>query len=264
MVDSFLAEILIMIKSFRKEVMPMEQIVKPFDKFLPGSHLILGEAGSGKTRLIWSMLQEKDFAEDDSINIVLTDSEKRIWYKPTKNPIITLDPFDSDISWVTNPQKPGIYYCACDYAPRMITFLECLATWAIQNEKNIDNKVRVFVDFSSKYWLLPEFIEQLSRLHYITASQNNEENPPLEIWAVLGSLKKITPKAKSLFQHMNLIMLNPFPENWPNSILSLLDINCENLPELLTGIDNTIKEGYYYIPCNEDALYLNRNPIQKL
>jgi len=123
----------------------MEQLIKPFEKFLPGSHLVLGEAGSGKTRLIWSnSYKKKIYVKDDSINIVLTDAEKRIWSKPTNNPIFTFNPFDTNISWVTEPQKPGIYYCACEYAPRVITFLECLASWAIQNEKNMNNKVRVF------------------------------------------------------------------------------------------------------------------------
>lgn len=241
----------------------MEQIVRPFEKFLPGSHLILGEAGSGKTRLIWSLLQEKDYVEDDSINIVLTDSEKRIWSKPTRNPIITIDPFKTDISWITEPKKPGIFYCACDYPPRVITFLECLATWAIQNEKNINHKVRVFIDFSSKYWLLPEFIEQLHRLHYITAEQK-DENRSLEIWAVLGSLKKISPHAKPLFQQVSLVMLNPFPEAWSSNLSELLDIKCENLPELLTGIDNNVNDGYYYIPCDQNQLYLNKKAIPKL
>lgn len=242
----------------------MEQIVRPFEKFLPGSHLIIGEAGSGKTRLIWSLLQEKDFEEDDSINIVLTDSEKRIWSRPTRNPIVTINPFDTDISWITEPKKPGIYYCACDYPPRVITFLECLATWAIQNEQKTDNKVRVFIDFSSKYWSLPEFIEQLSRLHYITANQKGDDNPTLEIWAVLGSLRKISPKAKPLFQQVSLTLLNPFPETWSGNLSELLDSKCENLPELLTGIDKNVSDGYYYIPCNQDDLYLNKKAIPKL
>lgn len=241
--------------------MPMEQIVKPFEKFLSGSHLILGEAGSGKTRLIWSILQEKDYIEDDSINIVLTDSEKRIWTNPATNPIITVDPFDPDLSWATEPKKPGIYYCACEYAPRVVTFLECLATWAIQNEENLDNKVRIFVDFPSKYWSLPEFVEQLNRLHYIIASR---EESCIEIWSVLGSLNKITSQAKNLFQHVNLVLLNPFPENWSSNFCKLLGLNCEKLPELLSGIDNSLKDGFYYIPNDEEGLYLHKNPIPKL
>ncbi len=238
----------------------MEQIVKPFERFLPGSHLIIGEAGSGKTRLIWSILQEKEYVEDDSINIVLTDSEKRIWYNPTKNPIITINPYDTNISWVTEPNKPGIYYCACDYAPRIITFLECLATWAIQNEKNLTNKVRIFVDFPSKFWSLPEFVEQLSRLHYIASSKDVEDHP-IEIWSVF---KKITPQAKSLFQNVNIVLLNPFPQSLLDNLCKILNLKCENLTELLNRIDRKLKDGYYYIPANEESIYLNEKPIEKL
>lgn len=241
----------------------MEQIVKHFENYSSGSHLILGEAGSGKTRLIWSMLQEKSFVEDGSINIVLTDSEKRIWYNPPRNPVITLNPYETNISWVTEPKKPGIYYCACDYAPRVITFLECLATWAIQNEKNISNKVRVFIDFPSKFWSLPEFVEQLIRLHYITDSQDGEDSPPIEIWAVLGSLNKVSTPIKSLFQHVNLILLNPMPDNLISNVVKILDINSENLPDLTPGIDHKDKDGFYYIPSDRESLYLNKNPIAK-
>lgn len=240
----------------------MEQIVQQFTKFLPGSHLIIGEAGSGKTRLIWSILQEKDFVEDDSINIVLTDSEKRIWHNPKINPIVTIYPYDTNISWVTEPKNPGIYYCACDYAPRVITFLECLATWAIQNEKGIHNTVRIFVDFPSKYWALPEFVDQLSRLHYIIASQDTEHSAPIEIWAVMGSVKKISPQTKSLFKDVNLVLLNPLSENLKNDIAGL--VKSESLPALLAGVDSGLKDGFYYIPHCPEAIYLNAKPIVKL
>lgn len=248
--------------------MPVEQVVKPFVKFHPGSHLILGEAGSGKTRLIWSILQEKDYVVDNSINIVLTDSEKRIWYNPSKNPIVPVDPFDTDISWVTQPNKPGIYYCACEYAPRVITFLECLATWAIKNENKLTNKVRVFIDFPVKYWTLPAFVEQLSRLQYIVGSQCNEdvsdeEISPIEIWTVLGSFKKISPQAKELFQNVNMVLLNPFPQGWFQNIASILDLQSESLPILMGAIDSEIKDGYYYVPCVDEGLYLNSKPIKQ-
>lgn len=248
--------------------MPVEQVAKPFEKFLPGSHLILGEAGSGKTRLIWSILQEKDYVMDNSINIVLTDSEKRIWYNPSKNPIIPVDPFDTDIAWVTEPNKPGIYYCACEYAPRVITFLECLATWAIRNENKITNKVRIFIDFPVKYWALPEFVDQLSRLQYIVGSQCNEDVltekiSPIELWTVLGPFKRISSQAKTLFQNVNMVLLNPFSQIWSKSIVSMLDTKSDNLPELLDNIDPDINDGYYYIPCAEKAIYLNGKPIEK-
>ncbi|AFV02436.1 hypothetical protein UNSWDHB_370 [Dehalobacter sp. UNSWDHB] len=240
----------------------MEQNVRPFEKFLPGSHLILGEAGSGKTRLIWSILQGKDFVEDHSINIVLTDSEKRIWYNPPNNPVHTINPYETDISWVTEPTKPGIYYCACDYAPRIITFLECLATWSI-HEKNIINRVRIFIDLPSKYWNIPEFAEQLGRLDYITANRKEEDGSLIEIWAAIGSLNKISSEIKSLFQHVNLIMLNPLPNGWSNKLLNLLDIKCDNLPEIVAGINSDIKDGFYYIPITEEYLALDPKPIVK-
>jgi len=239
----------------------MERLIKPFEKFLPGNHLILGEAGSGKTRLIWSILQEKEFVEDNSINIVLTDSEKRIWFNPTANPIRTINPYHTDISWVAEPQKPGIYYCACEYAPRVITFLECLSTWALQNEANLMNIVRVFVDFPSKYWNLTGFIEQLTRLHYIS---RNREDDKIEIWSVLGSLKKITAASRVLFENINLVLLNPFPKDWSDNICKILDLKDERLPRLISQIDNDKPEGFYYIPKTEPVLYQNENPIKKL
>lgn len=237
----------------------MEQQIKPFEKFLRGNHLLLGEAGSGKTRLIWSILQGKEFVEDDSINIVLTDSEKRIWYKPSINPITIINPFDTNISWVTEPSKPGIYYCACEYAPRIITFLECLATWAIQNERNINNPVRIFVDFPAKYWTLPEFIEQLSRLHYISEGQTREE-PAIDIWTVLGPFKRLSPKAKAIFQNIHLVLLNPYPEKMIENLHDWINLDRVNL----SSLDKNRKEGYYYIPNNkEENIYLCDQPIDK-
>lgn len=240
----------------------MQQLARPFEKFLPGSHLILGEAGSGKTRLIWSILQEKDFVEDNTINIVLTDSEKRIWHNPPYNSVHTINPYETDISWVTEPNKPGIYYCACDYAPRIITFLECLATWSI-HEKNITNRVRIFLDLPSKYWNIPEFAEQLSRLDYITANRKEEDGPPIEIWAAVGSLDKISPEIRSLLKHVNLILLNPLPHAWSDKLQTLLDIKCDNLSELFAGINSDEKDGYYYIPVTEEYLAFNPKPIVK-
>lgn len=244
--------------------MPLEQIVKPFENFLPGNHLILGEAGSGKTRLIWSTLQDQNFIRDDSINIVLTDMEKRIWHNPTTNPITVINPYDTNLSWVAQPEKPGIFYCACEYAPRIITFLECLATWAIQNENRITNKVRLFVDFPVKYWSLPEFAEQLDRLRYISCSQSSEDGDPIEIWAVFGSFRKISPQAQNFFQNVNIMLLNPFPANWLNTVGSMLETKRQKFSHLLSGIDFSIREGYYYLPYTEEFLYLNKKPIDKI
>lgn len=237
----------------------MEQQVKPFENFLPGNHLILGEAGSGKTRLIWSILQSKEFFDDDSINIVLTDSEKRIWYNPSINPIMTIDPFETDIAWISQPSKPGIYYCACDYAPRINTFLECLATWAIQNQENMSYKVRIFIDFPSKFWTLPEFVEQLSRLYYIS---NSLENGQLEIWSVLCPLKKLSPKTMSIFDNTHLVLINPFPQKWGKDMSEALNLKSNNSKELVSSL-KTEEGGFYYLPDQENTVYLNPNPIQK-
>ncbi|MDR2736708.1 MAG: hypothetical protein LBB49_04010, partial [Gracilibacteraceae bacterium] len=152
----------------------MNQLIGPFESFSPGCHLIIGDAGSGKTRLMWVALQN-GFLEGSAINIVLTDSQKNAWYLPSKKPITTLDPYSTDISWASNPKHSGIYYCACEYIPRIITFLECLATWSIQSENEKDlapQTVRIFLDFSTKHWMLPEFVEQVSRLHYISSTRN--------------------------------------------------------------------------------------------
>jgi len=240
----------------------LEQIAKPFEKFFPGNHLILGEAGSGKTRLIWWLLQEKEYAEDNSINIVLTDSEKRIWSRPKNYPIFVLDPYDTDISWATNPHKPGIYYCACDYAPRLVTFLECLATWAMNQENVAGKTVRLFVDLSSKYWALPEFVEQLIRLHYIMDGRN-EMDGSIEIWSVFGSLKKIPLKAKPLFQKSSLVLLNPIPQDWTENIGGFLDLK-EEKAALITQIDEQQTKGYYYLPVQDDTLFLNPDPIKQI
>ncbi|AGA69016.1 hypothetical protein Desdi_1523 [Desulfitobacterium dichloroeliminans LMG P-21439] len=231
----------------------MEQNVKPFDKFFSGNHLILGEAGSGKTKLIWSILQDKDYVKENSINIVLTDSEKRMWEGSRQNPVTIVNPYHSDISWATNPSKPGVYYCACGYVPRIITFLECLATWAIQNEKNIEPKVRVIIDVSSKTWALPEFTEQVNRLHFIASGQ--DENPSIEIWAALGSLKKLSDQAKSIFASINLVLLDPISPSWINEIKDTVGMKCDSLQAKLAEIKVEGEKGYYYAPCNGCDLY---------
>lgn len=240
----------------------MEQTVGRFENFLPGSHLILGEAGSGKTRLIWSILQKKDFVEDGSINIVLTDSEKRIWSHPVRNPVISVNAYDTNLSWVSEPSKPGIYYCACDYAPRVITFLECLATWAVQNEKNLEQKVRIFVDFPGKYWSIPEFAEQLNRLYYIASCQDAAENLSIEIW-VVGCLPKSSLLLQSFIQTGHIVLLNPFPESWSANLGVLLKQKNLDRTGLLEEIDHNLKDGYYYIPGGEKNLYINPQPVEK-
>lgn len=233
----------------------MEQDVKPFEKFLSGNHLILGEVGSGKTKLIWSILKNKEYITENSINIVLTDSDKRMWDESYQIPITIKECYDPNISWATNPSEPGIYYCACDYAPRIITFLECLATWAVQNQNKIEHKVRIFIDLSSKIWALPEFSEQVTRLHYIATNQ--EEDYPIEIWAVLGSLKKLSNQTKSIFAGNNLILINPVSPLWIDELKNIIGSKCGSLVDRLDNIQDRKKAGYYYAPCNGENVYFH-------
>jgi hypothetical protein len=227
----------------------MQENTSPFTGFQTGSHLILGEPGSGKTKLIWSVLQTSAFSDDSAINIVLTDTSQRMWYENTMNPIRVLDSSNPDISWITQPSEPGIYYCPCDYAPRVITFLECLATWAVHNQNETSQKVRLFLDFSTKCWTRAEFVEQLTRLHYISTNQVN-----IEIWAIIGAYKKVSLLARTLFDKTNLILVNPFPANLMAEICETLGLNRSSLPGL-EFINFERPTGFYYIPYNEQAAY---------
>ncbi len=235
----------------------MEQQIKPFTGFLPGNHLIVGEAGSGKTRLIWNILQTRDFFQNESFNFVLTDSEKLIWSTPSKNPIAIVNPYDPDISWIANPQEPGVYYCACDYAPRVITFLECLSTWAIQ--KQLTCPVRVFVDFPEKFWTINEFVDQLTRLYYI--SQTVGGDYPIEIWTVLGTYKDISPKVKSILRNSNLLIVNPLPEKWLQSFSDWLNVDPSYLINLIEEKEGQKKEGFYYVPSAEIRVFMSSKPV---
>ncbi|MDR1961010.1 MAG: hypothetical protein LBQ16_01860 [Gracilibacteraceae bacterium] len=222
----------------------------PFTHFQPGSHLILGEAGSGKSKLIWSLLQTPDFSQNDAVNIVLSDASQRMWFdEATRNPIRAIDPYNPDITWITRPSIPGIYYCACDYAPRVITFVECLATWALHAQNDDSPKVRLFFDFSAKCWSRPEFVEQLTRLHYIATNQEN-----IEIWAVIGAYKMVSPLVRSLFEKTGLVLVNPFPSGLIDEICEMLGLKRDTLPGLsLVSFEQ--KTGFYYIPYNENAAY---------
>lgn len=218
----------------------MEQQIKPFTGFLPGNHFIVGEAGSGKTRLIWDILQTGNFFQHESFNFVLTDSEKRIWSTPSKHPTTIVHPYDPDISWIANPQKSGICYCACDYAPRVITFLECLSTWAVQ--KHLTCPVRVFLDFPEKFWSITEFVDQLARLYYI--SKTLHQDYPLEIWTVFGTYKTVSPKAKSFLKNSNLLIVNPLPEKWLQSFSDWLNVDPSYLINLIEENESQKKKGF--------------------
>jgi hypothetical protein len=247
-----------------ERVFTMDQTLSAFQTFSPGSHLIIGDAGSGKTRLMWAALQS-DFLEGDAINIVLTDSQKNAWYLPSKKPITTLDPYSTDISWASNPTRSGIYYCACDYIPRIITFLECLATWAIQSENKTETApqtLRIFLDFSAKHWLLPEFVEQISRLHYISSNRGDDHAHPIELWASQGLSAKIPVKIRSYFSGFHIVMLNPAPSSWAQGISTWLG-GATAASALLQGADFQKASGFYYATqSGQLSLYNDQIQIQ--
>ncbi|MCL1917294.1 MAG: hypothetical protein FWG14_03095 [Peptococcaceae bacterium] len=244
----------------------MEQTASAFETFSPGSHLIIGDAGSGKTRLMWAALQS-NFLESDAINIVLTDSQKNAWYLPSQKPIITLDPYSTDISWASNPTQSGIYYCACDYIPRIITFMECLSTWSIQSEhkkESVRQPLRLFLDFSSKHWLLPEFIEQVSRLHYISSTRAEDHNHPIELWTSQGLSAKVPKKIRTFFSDFHIIVLNPAPAGWAQDITTWLGTP-SSAPSAaaacLQNADFQKPSGFYYA-TQDGSLSLYSNQIQ--
>ncbi|MDR1070097.1 MAG: hypothetical protein LBL37_04870 [Gracilibacteraceae bacterium] len=228
----------------------MNEQTLPFAHFLPGSHLILGEAGSGKSKLIWSTLQTPEFSQNNAVNIVLSDASQRIPSdEALRNPVRDVEPYNTDITWITRPSVPGVYYCSCDYAPRVITFLECFATWALQAPEEGGSPVRLFLDFSAKCWSRPEFVEQLARLYYIATNREN-----IEIWAVIGAYKKVSLLARALFEKTSLVFLNPFPAGLIDEICDALGLKRDTLPGLAL-VTFERKTGFYYIPYNEEAAY---------
>ena len=109
---------------------------------------------------------------------------------------------------------------------------------------------------------MPGFIEQLTRLHYIAASQNMDDQGHIEIWAVLTSLGKISAKASPIIERSNLLLLNPMSETWLAGTKDSLKTKCENQKDFWQKIDKNLKEGFYYIPCSGEELYLNKKAIE--
>lgn len=227
----------------------MEHDVQPFKAFMPGNHLVLGAAGVGKTRLIWSLLQSKEFCQDNTVNIVLTDHSKPLWHGPNDTPIFHISPYANDLNWIANPQKPGIYYAACDYLPRMHTFLECLANYS----RNIDQMkapVRVFLDFPNKYWLNDFFMEQIGRLLYISESCDFEA-PELEVWTTMSIGRDIPyPNLKGYQGHK--LLLNPLNESMLESANQLMNTS---LAMNDFGARPVKDDGFYYLPSSEKKIY---------
>jgi len=217
--------------------MRMQQNDHSLTAFVPGNHLILGAAGSGKTRLIWTLLQSPEFCKPDTVNIVLTDSEKRIWLNPSDNPIIVVNPYAPDISWATEPTTPGIYYAACEYLPRITTFLECLANFARYVEHDIKHPLRVFIDFPKKYWRDFNFFDQINRLIFISESLAEDGQYPLEIWSVLTTPKDLNPKQYVAFKNSHLILMPPITDALVADVKEALgvELSLENSREMSDG-----------------------------
>lgn len=241
--------------------MPVEQQISPFTDFLSGNHLVLGAAGVGKTRLIWSLLQSREFCGENRINIVLTDSAKRIWQEHTETPIIPVDPYATDMRWIAEPSEPGVYFAACDYLPRVITFLECLANFGRSYEGNIPNPVRVFVDYPLKFWRDACFIEQLGRLHFISESLSSEGTQLLEVWQVLTPSKELSPKAQSLWGNSNLIVINPFTQAWLKEADIFVGKHEPPLSAVQDVLSKDVSQGFYYLSHKAESIFLNRQAI---
>ena len=241
--------------------MPVQHQVEPFTEFVPGNHLVLGAAGVGKTRLIWSLLQSQKFCGEKRINIVLTDSAKRMWQEHTENPVIPVDPYATNMRWIAEPTEPGIYLAACDYLPRVITFLECLANFARRYEGTIPNPVRVFVDYPHKFWRDACFVEQLGRLHFISESLSDDGAQLFEIWLVLTPSKELPPNAQSLWRNSHFILMNPISQAWLQEADVFAGKHQPPLSALKDVWSKDVSQGFYYLPHKAENILLSNQAI---
>ncbi|MHB1654069.1 MAG: hypothetical protein ACYCVD_16580 [Desulfitobacteriaceae bacterium] len=234
----------------------MENLVQPFQNFLPGNHFVMGAAGVGKTRLIWSLLQDVDFCGKETINIILTDSQERLSQGLSPVPLTQVDPYSTDMRWIAEPTEPGIYFTSCGYIPRATTFIECLANYIRRFEGTIKNPIRVFIDFSSKYWRDTSFLDQLARLHYISESVTSDKERPLSIWAVLTDLKELSHQAQGMLHYAHLVLMNPVV---PAALQELDTFFGKSLLPRATTLFPPGKTigGFYYVPFTEDNIYFN-------
>ena len=237
---------------YGKEVMPMEQEFESFTNFVPGNHLVLGATGVGKSLLILSLLQTNEFSDKQTINIVLTDSPKLICQYTIPNPIISVDPYSTDMSWIAEPRVPGIYYCACDYLPRIVTFLECLANVTRGNEGNLKYPIRLFIDFPPKFWQNEAVVEQIVRLIYISNILTNHIFRPLTLWTVFTYLKELSPKAKVILEKTHLVIIKPLSKSWFKETITSLEKEFAHLKSISSNVDN---KGFFYLPYNVEKIY---------
>lgn len=231
----------------------MDQKILPFTNFAPGNHLVLGATGVGKSLLILSLLQTNQFSDDETINIVLTDSAKLIYQYTIPNPVISIDPYSTDLSWIAEPSVPGIYYCACDYLPRMITFLECIANFARGDEEHFKHPVRLFIDLPPKFWQNESVIGQMLRLNYISNSFTYSEFRPLTLWSVFTSLKDLSSQTQVILDKAHLVIVKPIPQSWFKEITISLEKDFAHLKNINNIIEN--KEGFFYLPNTETNIY---------
>lgn len=231
----------------------MEQKILPFTNFVPGNHLVLGATGVGKSLLILSLLQTNQFCDSDTINIVLTDSAKLIYQYTIPNPVISIDPYSPDLRWIAEPSVPGIYYCACDYLPRMITFLECIANFARGDEENFKHPIRLFIDFPPKFWRNESVIGQMLRLNYISNSFTYSDFCPLTLWSVFTSLEDLSPQTKVILDNAHLVIVKPIPQSWLKEITFSLEKQFAHLKNINNIIEN--KEGFFYLPYTDPNIY---------
>lgn len=232
----------------------MENQVQPFQNFLSGNHLVMGAAGVGKTRLIWSLLEDKDFCGQETINIILTDSQEHMAQKNSPVPLVHVDPYSTDMRWIAEPNEPGIYFTSLGYIPRATTFVECLANYIRKVEGDVKHPIRVFVDFSSKYWRDNAFVEQLARLHYISESVTGESERPLSIWTVLTHLKDLSPQAQGILHYTHLVLMNPVLSTTLQELDNFFGKNLLARANTIFVPGKTIG-GFYYLPFTDSNIF---------
>ncbi len=237
--------------------MPVESQVIAFQRFLPGNHVILGAAGVGKTRLLWTLLQDSSFREEKTVDILLTDSKDRFSQGVSPLHVVHVEPYATDLSWITEPSKPGIYFSTCPYTPRNTTFMECLANYVRQAEGAVPYPIRLFVDFSAKHWQDSGFLEQLARLHFISESIQEERSGALSIWSVLSTLTNLPPQAQGMWKDAHFVLLSPVESASLTNLNSLFGHTLAPLTQEALTAGQHMGE-FYYLPHAEKQIYKRR------